>query len=110
MGSEIMGPLGWVRLDPVETAALVAEITCHFDCVAGDCYKRNPSARDKCIPVDRVSNEVAVVKKGYLASNAMPDNLINLGYEEGVDTSYRAELRGSHPPRTGASNWFAWRR
>jgi hypothetical protein len=63
MGSEIMGPLGWARLDPVETAALVAEIKRHIDRVIGDWCARNPNAQGKRKAIDRESDDVAAVKR-----------------------------------------------
>jgi hypothetical protein len=63
MGSEIMGPLGWARLDPVETAALVAEIKRHIDRVIGDWCTRNPRTQGKRKPVDRECDDVAAVKR-----------------------------------------------
>jgi hypothetical protein len=63
MGSEIMGPLGWARLDPVETAALVEEIKCQIDDVIGDWCARNPKAQGKRKPVDREYDDVAAVKQ-----------------------------------------------
>jgi hypothetical protein len=62
MGSEIMGPNGWARLDPIETAALVAEIKCHIDQVVGDWCAHNPNTQGKRKAVDRESDDVAAVK------------------------------------------------
>lgn len=63
MGSEIMGPLGWARLDPVETAGLVAEIKQQIDHVIGDWCARNRIAQDKRKAVDRESDDVAAIKR-----------------------------------------------
>ena len=63
MGSEIMGPLGWARLDPVETVALVAEIKRQIDDVIGDWCARNRSAQGKRKAVERECDDVAAVKR-----------------------------------------------
>lgn len=63
MGSEIMGPLGWARLDPIETAALVTEIGRRIDAVIDGWCKRNPDAIGHRKPVDRETDDVAALNK-----------------------------------------------
>ena len=63
MGSEIMGPLGWVRLDPVETAALISEIGQHIDVVIDGWCKRNGVAFGPRKAVDRETDDVAALNK-----------------------------------------------
>jgi hypothetical protein len=61
IGSEIMGPLGWARLDPVETAALVSEIGQHIDTVVASWCKRNPGELGKRKVVDRQTDDVSAL-------------------------------------------------
>lgn len=63
MGSEIMGPLGWARLDPVETVALVAEIKHQIDDVIDDWCARNRITQGKRKAVDRSTDGMVAVKK-----------------------------------------------
>ncbi len=63
MGSEIMGPLGWARLDPVETAALVLEIGKHIDTAIKEWCDRNPTALGTRKAVDREADDVAALNK-----------------------------------------------
>ena len=63
LGSEIMGPLGWARLDPVETVALVAEIKHQIDDVIGDWCARNRITQGKRKAVERECDDVAAVKR-----------------------------------------------
>ncbi len=63
MGSEIMAPDGWLRLDPMETEALVTEIGCQIDIVIRDWCERNSKAASRRKHPDRPIDDVTIIGK-----------------------------------------------